>query len=76
MDSPNPNGLLVCCTLCGRDTRSKAAVCARCGGGRTFSDERGRKGRNAKEMTHDPFREAPASETGRDYQGGSIRDDI
>ena len=27
---PNPNGELVCCENCGRDTRNKTAFCGRC----------------------------------------------
>lgn len=34
---PNPRGELVCCSTCGRDTRNKSQICARCtGGGERF----------------------------------------
>lgn len=28
--SPNPNRNLVCCLICGSDTRSKSSICKKC----------------------------------------------
>jgi hypothetical protein len=30
---PNPHGAIVCCLMCGRDTRATSALCIRCSGG-------------------------------------------
>jgi hypothetical protein len=30
-DQPNPDGLIVTCLQCGRDTKSKWALCNQCG---------------------------------------------
>lgn len=45
MDWPNPKNELVNCIHCGRDTRSKASVCPRCGGFRNYGNSREDKDR-------------------------------
>jgi hypothetical protein len=52
MCESNPNGALMCCICCGRDTRSVHGLCFRCGGGGprylNCEDRRGRKERSLK----------------------------
>lgn len=70
-----------CCIRCGRDTKNKSGVCARCNGFKRLfaSDEaKGRKARPSVIIGGSPIddeieRDATGDEA---YHGGSCRDDI
>ena len=83
----NPNGKLINCKECGRDTRAKSGICGHCTGetiGRRFHSE-GHKGRPARSsrtlggsnmpnmIDEDPRSEHSADQ---DYHGDSLRDDL
>lgn len=80
----NPHGELMNCLQCGRDTRAKNGICARCLGGERSSlkgeEQKGRKARSASVLGGTAIRDTePADDveqTDRQYHGGSPRDDI
>lgn len=62
----NPSGI-VCCIMCGRDTRSKSGICYKCVTGhvhvKKFGDMSGRKCRNNEMLDQDEEPEEDTSET-------------
>ena len=70
----------VSCSRCGRDTRSKSAICAKCMGGGA-DEQRGRKARSSQVLGGSPIEYVDPEDSGdisgsQDYHGDSIRDDI
>lgn len=75
------DGELVCCTLCGRDTRNKTQICSRCYGHVQGDEMRDRKQRDTKALAgtsiEDTDGNARYDRNPNDaYHGGSVRDDI
>lgn len=71
----NPDGRLVCCVFCGRDTRAKDGKCPRCCRG--LADQTEQLGRRQRAVTEsyspaDEVEDEPYS----DYHGETTRDDI
>jgi len=66
MSEINPYGELMCCIVCGRDTRSKNGVCGKCGGRGPrylYAEERkGRRERDPKVISGSPIPERTEDE--------------
>lgn len=75
MSQVNPQGLLMCCLGCGRDTKAKGGYCASCGGSR-FGGGRGKgeKSRNWKMLAVDPNDDGDVidSESDNQYHGSHL----
>mgnify|MGYP003386873077 CR=1 FL=1 len=71
MSKPNPNGALVCCVHCSRDTRAKDAVCGICRGG--YSSQFAGRNKGTKTIKV----ECEETDIVRDdYHGDIYRDDL
>lgn len=79
MESPNPSGGVINCSFCGRDTRSKVAICVYCKG-KTASEMRGRTAQVGIVLGGTPFRDVDDEESPpraiEQYHGPTIRDDL
>ena len=75
-------GDLVCCNMCGRDTKAADGICARCRNSNfDHTEEIGRKARSFRTDADSPFEDVyddneyhPNSY--ENYHGESIRDDL
>ena len=82
----NPQGKLINCTVCGRDTEAKYGVCGRCigqGAGQGFGGEEqvGRKARSSQVTGGSPIDDSDDDlltdrTADREYHGPSPRDDL
>lgn len=75
----NPNGRVMNCQGCGKDTKAKSGYCSGCSrGSYSGSEARGRPAQSMQVIAGTPILDSDAEgfDTDREYQGGSPRDDI